>query len=372
MRAEAVDDEILMKLHPKVGLWFRERHGKFSPAQREAIPRILEGRNVLICAPTGSGKTLSAFLGILSKLAELAQNDALEDKVYCIYISPLRAVANDIRKNLLLPLREMGLEGTIRVGVRTGDTPKKEKSQMVKQPPHILITTPESFTLLLNSVRFQEHLKGVKYVILDEIHELCATKRGSLLSAELEFLEEIAPHFVRIGLSATQSPIEKIGMFLGGYSPRKPRAVEILNLETAKEYEVRIIYPEGIGNKGREETILQIARICAQIIASHKTVLIFTNTRKLTEEFVQVLRSLGIGAVDAHHGSLSRKRRLETEESLKKGELRAVVTSTSLELGIDIGSVDCVIQISSPKSISKAIQRFGRAGHTLGGISKGY
>ncbi|MEM3493518.1 MAG: helicase-related protein [Thermoplasmata archaeon] len=243
---------------------------------------------------------------------------------------------------------------------------------MVKQPPHILITTPESFTLLLNSVRFQEHLKGVKYVILDEIHELCATKRGSLLSAELEFLEEIAPHFVRIGLSATQSPIEKIGMFLGGYSPRKPRAVEILNLETAKEYEVRIIYPEGIGNKGREETILQIARICAQIIASHKTVLIFTNTRKLTEEFVQVLRSLGIGAVDAHHGSLSRKRRLETEESLKKGELRAVVTSTSLELGIDIGSVDCVIQISSPKSISKAIQRFGRAGHTLGGISKGY
>ncbi|MCX8174331.1 MAG: DEAD/DEAH box helicase [Thermoplasmata archaeon] len=366
------DKDILEKLHPEIRDWFRQRHGKLAPAQKAAIPRILEGKNVLICAPTGSGKTLSAFLGILGKLTELAKKGLLEDRVYCIYISPLRAVANDIRKNLLLPLKEMGLEETIRVAVRTGDTPKKEKTGMLKHPPHILITTPESFTLLLNSVRFQENLKGVEYVILDEIHELCATKRGALLSAELEFLEELSPKFVRIGLSATQSPIVEIGKFLGGYTGNNPRKVEILNLEGAKEYDLKIIYPEGIGNKTREEGLLQIARICAEVIEKHRTVIIFTNTRKLTEEFVQVLRSLEILAIDAHHGSLSRKRRLETEDSLKRGELRAVVTSTSLELGIDIGTADCVIQISSPKSISKAIQRFGRAGHTLGGKSKGY
>ncbi|MEM3397108.1 MAG: DEAD/DEAH box helicase [Thermoplasmata archaeon] len=374
MRAEVLttDKEILKKLHPKIASWFRARHRHLAPAQKEAIPRILESRNVLICAPTGSGKTLSAFLGILSKLMTLAEKGLLEDRVYCIYISPLKAVANDVRKNLLLPLSEMMLDETIRVAVRTGDTPKREKTGMLKRPPHILITTPESFTLLLNSVRFLPHLHGVEYVVLDEIHELCATKRGSLLSAELEFLEELSPGFVRIGLSATQSPIGEIGKFLGGYSGRKPRNVEILNLGTTKEYELKIIFPRGIGNKSKEEGILQIARICAQIIEKHRTVMIFTNTRKLTEEFVQVLRSLGIVAIDAHHGSLSRKRRLETEDSLKKGELRAVVTSTSLELGIDIGSADCVIQISSPKSISKAIQRFGRAGHFLGGSSKGY
>ncbi|MGC8912322.1 MAG: DEAD/DEAH box helicase [Thermoplasmata archaeon] len=369
---EQQSEIIIQMLHPHVGNWFKSKYGKLSEPQIQAIPRILNRKNVLVCAPTGSGKTLSAFLGILSNLAALNEKGKLENRVYCIYISPLKAVANDIRKNLILPLEEMGLEGNIRVSVRTGDTPQKEKIKMLKNAPHILITTPESFTILLNSRRFQEHLNKVEYVILDEIHELCASKRGTLLSAELEILEELSPGFVRIGLSATQSPIEEIAKYLGGFSARKPRRVEILNLDTSREYEIQIIYQPGIENKPRAEANLLIAKICAEIINRHRTVMIFTNTRKHTEELVQVLRGLGITAIDAHHGSLSRKRRLETEDSLKKGELRAVVTSTSLELGIDIGSVDCIIQISSPKSISKAIQRFGRAGHTLGGISMGY
>jgi len=363
--------EILRKLNERVASWFISKYGTLSEAQVAAVPHILAGKNVLVCAPTGSGKTLSAFLAILSKLADLRDNGKLENCVYCVYISPLKAVANDIRKNLLTPLEEMKLADEIRVSVRTGDTPQKEKHAMLKLSPHILITTPESFTILLNSRRFAENLKHVEYVIIDEIHDICGTKRGMLLSAELEFLREISKNFVRIGLSATQSPIETIARFLGGFSGTKPRNVQVVNLDTYKDYDLSIILPPGIENMGVRDANMQIAQVCASIIREHRTVLIFTNTRRLTEELVNILRGMGVVAIDAHHGSMSRKRRLETEDALKKGELRAVVTSTSLELGIDVGSIDCVIQISSPKSISKAIQRFGRSGHTLTGRAKG-
>ncbi|WP_369611680.1 ATP-dependent helicase [Sulfurisphaera javensis] len=375
------DDEILRMLTPQVANWFKEKYGSFTPPQRGAIPLIKMNKNVLVSSPTGSGKTLAAFLGILDTLIDLGYKGNLDDKIYAIYISPLRALNNDMRRNLFEPLQELKQKyqdlPEIRIGVRTSDTTSYEKQKMLRLPPHILITTPESFGISLVSPKFREKLAEVKWIIIDEIHELANSKRGAYLMGMIEIYQSLVAknELTRIGLSATVSPLDEVAKFLVG----RDREYNIIDARFVKPTDIRVVSPVKDLVHATEDEISQgIYSYLVEEIKKHKTTLIFTNTRSAAERVSYKLRKIfetekifDSDVVAAHHSSLSRDVRLEVEEKLKRGELKVVVSSTSLELGIDIGYIDLVILLSSPKSVSRLLQRIGRAGHNIRNVSKG-
>ncbi|MGD8238020.1 MAG: DEAD/DEAH box helicase [Armatimonadota bacterium] len=373
-----------------VAEWMRRTFEAPTEAQRLAWPVIADGKNTLVFSPTGSGKTLAAFLWAINELVELGEGDDLPGKPYVVYISPLRALANDVEKNLLVPLEEMrGISDEqetpfpdIRVSVRTGDTLQRDRQRMLRRPPHILITTPESFYLLLTS-RFREHLDQVRYVIVDEIHHLCGDKRGAHLAISLERLAELVADggedgFLRIGLSATQSPVEEIARFLVGFDDSgAERDCTIVDLGVHRNIDLQVIAPvPNLVEAKPEEVWDAIYAELYELICTHRTTLIFCNSRHLTERVAAKLNMLAEAReaelrIGAHHGSMSRVFRLEMEDNLKSGALRAIVATSSLELGIDIGHLDLVCQIESPKRVAAGLQRVGRAGHLLGLTSKG-
>ena len=386
---EPSDEEVYALLKPYVAEWFRRRYGSFTPPQRMAIPEIKAGRNVLISSPTGTGKTLAVFLALLDTLYDYGERGELSDTVYVVYVSPLRALNNDMRRNLLEPIngirsvaKEMGYDlPEIRVAVRTSDTSPTEKQRMLRNPPHILITTPESLSIILVAPKFREKLRSVKWVVVDEIHELASNKRGSHLSLSIERLEHLVGRpLVRIGLSATIAPLREVALFLVGYDDTgKPRPCRIVDARFTKPVDIRVICPvKDLVHSSAEEVNEAIYRVLLDLVKKHRTTLVFTNTRSATERVVYKLRKilekegvLDADLVEAHHSSLSRDVRLEVEEKLKKGELKVVVSSTSLELGIDIGWIDLVVLLSSPKSVSRLLQRVGRSGHHIREVSKG-
>ncbi|WP_297487163.1 ATP-dependent helicase [Thermococcus sp.] len=382
---EYTDDEIFSILSDPVREWFKRKFGSFTPPQRYAVLEIHKGENVLISSPTGSGKTLSAFLSAINELILLGKEGKLEDRIYVLYVSPLRALNNDIKRNLEGPLaeikevaKELGYDlPEIRVGIRTSDTSSYEKSKMLKRPPHILITTPESLAIALNAPKFRERLKTVKYLIIDEVHALAENKRGSHLALSVERLQEMAEReFVRIGLSATIHPLEEIAKFIFGFDDDgKPRPGLIVDVSFAKQTEIRVesVVEDLIYTPASVLSDALYSRL-AELVREHRTTLIFTNTRSGAERVAFNLKKRYPefeGLIEAHHSSLSREVRLDVEEKLKRGELKAVVSSTSLELGIDIGTIDLVVLIGSPKSVNRALQRIGRAGHRLHEVSKG-
>ncbi|MCK4757762.1 MAG: DEAD/DEAH box helicase, partial [Thermoplasmata archaeon] len=373
--------QVLGSMLPLIQAWFDSKFDDVTEPQAFAIPIIHERKNVLISSPTGSGKTLTAFLSIINELLLKQNKGELEDKIYCVYVSPLKALANDIDKNLKQPLAELGELAAemgeeapgIRVGVRTGDTTSYERQKMARKPPHILITTPESLAIVLTTPKFSENLKSAEWLITDEIHEMCNSKRGSMLSVTLERLQSrIGKEATRIGLSATQSPIEEIGKFLGGYSGRKMRDVYLVQAEGGKDFDIKVVTPvNDITSLPFEIVNARMYEKLKEMVDDTRTTLVFTNTRSGTEQVMLKLGELGLENIAAHHGSLSRETRLDVEDRLKDGELKAVISSTSLELGIDIGTIDLVCQIGSPKSIAKGLQRVGRSGHGVGEESKG-
>ncbi len=373
--------QIFKTLHPWVRQWFDSQFEDFTPAQKKSIIDIHKNNNILISSPTGSGKTLTAFLSVISELTSLAEKDKLEDKVYCIYISPLKSLDNDIEKNLDEPLKRIekiaGKKLGIRKAVRTGDTSQYQRQKMLKKPPHILITTPETLSILLVAPKFRGKLSHVKYVIIDEIHSLAENKRGVHLSLSLERLQHLIGQYTRIGLSATVSPLEEVARFLAGYEYGVERNCKIVNVNYLKELDIEVMCPvSDIILADEEDTRLGMYDLLDDLIWENKTTLIFTNTRSGTERVVYNLKKMypmhyTDSNIMAHHSSLSKDVRLETENKLKKGELRAVVSSTSLELGIDIGYIDLVVLINSPKSVARALQRIGRSGHRLHEKSRG-
>ncbi len=364
--------------HPAVATWFERRFGEPTEPQSQGWPVIQEGHNTLIASPTGSGKTLSAFLCAIDGLVKTALSRGLEESTRVLYISPLKALANDIQTNLLSPLAEiqeraedMGLElPSIRPLVRTGDTPASQRRRMITRPPHILVTTPESLYILLTSESGRRMLSGVRTVIVDEIHALARDKRGSHLLLSLERLEALVSRpLQRIGLSATQKPIEDMARFLFGPS----RNGRIVDIGHRRRLDLSVVTPgqelEAVASGGLWQEVYD--RL-ADLIREHRTTLIFVNTRRLAERVTHHLTErLGEKSVATHHGSLAREIRLETEKRLKRGELSAVVATASLELGIDVGTVDLVCQIGSTRSIALALQRIGRSGHWKGAIPKG-
>ncbi|WGI17790.1 ATP-dependent helicase [Methanonatronarchaeum sp. AMET-Sl] len=360
----------------KFGRYFDVNDGYFTPPQRGAIPNIHRGENTLVCAPTGSGKTLSSFASIINELYKLSREDELENTVYCLYISPLKSLANDIHRNLVEPLRgieeisrERGYENDdIRHAIRHGDTPKSERAKMLDKTPHILNTTPETLAILINSPKFKEKLKTVRWVIVDEIHSLAEGKRGVHLSLSLERLQAMADQeFVRIGCSATVEPVEEVAKFLVGSG----RDYEVVDTRFIRDMELELRCPTNdLINTDPEKISDVLYRELHTLIQGHENTLIFTNTRSGAERVLKNLRSkFPEHYVDentgCHHGSLGREKRMEIEEKLKHGEIDFVTTSTSLELGVDMPHLDLVVQIGSPKSVSKLLQRIGRSGHSL-------
>ena len=367
----------LNTLHPIVRDWFAQHFGSATEPQERAWPLIRSGENVLISAPTGSGKTLAAFLICLDDLVRAALDGSLPDSTQVLYVSPLKALSNDIHKNLDIPLSgiatlaaERGLMlPVIRTAVRTGDTPVSERQRMVKQPPHILVTTPESLFILLTADRSRQALRSIKTVIVDEIHAMADDKRGAHLAlslARLDALVEkaVGPRPQRIGLSATVRPIETVARFL---APDEHAKVTVIDHGHRRAMDVAVEVPQDeLGPVASNEMWQEIYDRIAALINDHRTTLVFVNTRRLAERVAHHLAErLGEEAVLAHHGSLSRKLRLTAEEKLKTGKLKAVVATASLELGIDIGTVDLVCQIGSPRSIAVALQRIGRSGHQV-------
>ncbi|MEM0449680.1 MAG: ATP-dependent helicase [Methanomassiliicoccales archaeon] len=374
-------EQVLGLMEPLIEEWFTSKFEDLTEPQAYAIPIIHRRESVLVSSPTGSGKTMTAFLSIINELFKYAKAGKLEEKIYCVYVSPLKALANDINRNLEQPLQEIAELArrehadmpNIRVGVRTGDTSQAERQRMLKRPPHILITTPESLALALAAPKFREKFTGVEYVILDEIHEVCDSKRGAFLSLTLERLQELCGKGVtRIGLSATLAPIEEIAQFLAGYEDGRPREVKLVEVRTRKNLDLKVLCPaEDMTSLSYEITNSKMYDMLKEMIDQHQSTIVFTNTRSGTENVVYKLKERGLESVEAHHGSLSKETRLDVEERLKSGQLKCVVSSTSLELGIDIGFVDLVCQIGSPKSVAKGMQRVGRSGHSQGKTSKG-
>jgi ATP-dependent helicase Lhr and Lhr-like helicase len=365
--------------HPIVREWFLERFASPTEPQELGWPHILARRATVISAPTGSGKTLAAFLACIDRLVRKALTGALQDQTEVLYISPLKALGNDIQKNLELPLGEILhkaaerglLMPEIRVGVRTGDTLMHERRNMLVRPPHILVTTPESLYILLTAERSRAILRNIETVIVDEIHAVADDKRGAHLALSLERLEALLPHPpVRIGLSATQKPIETIAHFLSGNGRPDP---VIVDTGHGRRLDIAIEVPQSeLGPVASNEMWGEIYDRIAALVLQHRSTLVFVNTRRLSERVSHHLAErLGKEAVAAHHGSLSRKLRLTAERKLKAGEVRVLVATASLELGIDIGYVDLVCQIGSPRAIAVALQRIGRAGHWRGAIPKG-
>lgn len=356
---------------PVIEKWFADRFGAPSPPQQQGWPEISTGKNVLIAAPTGSGKTLAAFLCAIDSL--MRQGDTLPDETQVLYVSPLKALSNDIRKNLQQPLLEIGsLEPflpEVRVLVRTGDTPQSERASMIRRPPHILVTTPESLYILLTSAGGRNLLRPVRTVIVDEIHSVARDKRGSHLALSLERLQALTGNLQRIGLSATQKPIEDMAHLLAGAG----RECKVVDAGTFRELDLAVELPRSpLSAVCSHEVWEEIYERIAELIGEHHTTLIFVNTRKLAERVSgRLTKVLGEDQVSCHHGSLSKERRLKAEHSLKEGKLRALVATASLELGIDIGDVDLVIQIGAAKSIAVFLQRIGRSGHALRKTPKG-
>ena len=365
--------------HPLVQEWFVRRFSTPTEPQAQGWPHILAGKTTLISAPTGSGKTLAAFLICIDALVRKALSGELIDRTEVLYVSPLKALSNDIQKNMETPLGEIlllaGERGMlmpeIRAAVRTGDTLAHERRAMLVRPPHILVTTPESLYILLTAAKSREILKSVETVIVDEIHAVADDKRGAHLALSLERLNQLTgKRLTRIGLSATQKPIETVAHFLTGSDSSAPVIVQIGH---RRQMDLAVEVPSSeLGPVSSNEMWGEIYDRLTQLANQHSSILIFVNTRRLAERVAHNLAErLGRDAVAAHHGSLSRKLRLAAERKLKAGEIRALVATASLELGIDIGSVDLVCQIGSPRSISVGLQRIGRAGHWRGAIPKG-
>jgi ATP-dependent helicase Lhr and Lhr-like helicase len=365
--------------HPVVAEWFVRRFGSPTEPQEAGWPEILAGRTTLIAAPTGSGKTLAAFLACIDRLVRKALAGQLEDRTEVLYISPLKALGNDIQKNLEAPLGEIlqlaserGLMmPEIRTAVRTGDTLMHERQKMLKRPPHILVTTPESLYILLTAEKSRRILRDVETVIVDEIHAVAGDKRGAHLLLSLERLEAVtAKPPVRIGLSATQKPIEQIAEFLNGSERPSPVIVDVGH---KRELDLAIeVPPMELGPVATNEMWDTIYDRIAELSREHRSTLVFVNTRRQVERVsLNLAERIGEEFVAAHHGSLARKIRLEAERRLKNGEIKILVATASLQLGIDIGFVDLVCQIESPRSIAVGLQRIGRAGHWRGAIPKG-
>ncbi len=368
----------LHHFHPAVTGWFSAAFGEPTAAQAAAWPAIAAGRHTLIAAPTGSGKTLAAFLAAIDSLVRQAADGTLEAGVQVVYVSPLKALSNDIRRNLEEPLagcrarlQQLGLGDTeIRSQVRTGDTPQSERSAMLKDPPHILVTTPESLYLLLTSESGRRMLSTTRTVIVDEIHAVAATKRGSHLALSLERLADVAEGpLQRVGLSATQKPIEEVAHFLTGTDA----GCAIIDAGHIRERDLALVLPDSpLEAVMSHEVWSTLYDRIAQLIEQHRTTLIFANTRRMVERMTRHLSErIGAEHIAAHHGSLAKEQRLDAEQRLKSGQLRALVATASLELGIDIGDVELVCQIGSPRSISAFLQRVGRANHAVHGVPKG-
>ena len=360
--------------------WFFSKFKNFSLPQLFGVLEIHNKNNILITAPTGSGKTLTATLAIINELVMLADYGLLEDKVYCVYINPLRSLSRDLEVNLKKPIQEIqelakryGKKIEIRINSRTGDTSALDKAKMLKKPPHIIISTPESLALMLTSPKFKELLKDVKYCIVDEIHALAENKRGVDLSLSLERMQYFCnEEFVRIGLSATISPLEDVAKFLVG----SDRPCKIASVEFKKKIDLKVLSPlPDLIDTTHEQKHNALYNLLDNLIQSHRTTLIFTNTRSATERVVHHLKEKFprkyIGNIGAHHGSLSKRVRESIEKRLRNGELKVIVCSTSLELGIDIGYIDLVICLGSPKSVARLLQRIGRSGHALHETIKG-
>ena len=394
--------------HPAVAQWFAATFPAPTPPQLDAWPAIQSGEHALIAAPTGSGKTLAAFLAAIDSLVRQAVSGRLQDAVQVVYVSPLKALSNDVRRNLEQPLAgineqlaQLGLPNIeIRAQVRTGDTPQSERTAMRKHPPHILVTTPESLYLLLTSDSGREMLKTTQTVIIDEIHAVVATKRGAHLSLSLERLAGLCSHpLQRIGLSATQKPIEEVAEFLVGNHPApsplrgesegtsiartdnffafkddsgKSRC-RIIDSGHIRDRDLALLLPDApLEAVMSGEVWTDIYDKLAALIATHHTTLVFANTRRMVERVTRHLSErLGDANVAAHHGSLAKEQRFDAEQRLKQGTLKAMVATASLELGIDIGDVELVCQLGSPRSIATFLQRVGRANHSVGGVPKG-
>ena len=370
----------LETFHPVVRDWFARRFGAPTDAQAHGWPAIASGRHTLIAAPTGSGKTLAAFLSGLDALVKQAlDGGGLPDATQIVYVSPLKALANDVQRNLIAPLDEIRAAAEqggaplpeIRVAVRTGDTPQKERALHARKPPHVLITTPESLFILLTSERGRNALKSARTLILDELHAVAPNKRGSHLALSVERLARLAERpLTRIGLSATQKPIEEVARFLTGGSGD----CAIVNVGHRRAMDIAVEMPRDyeLGPIATHEMWAQTLDRVAELAGEHETTLVFVNTRRLVERVAHLLSDrLGEDNVAAHHGSLSRETRQDAERRLKEGQVKVCVASASLELGIDVGDVDLVCQIASPRNIGVALQRVGRSGHFLGGVPKG-
>jgi ATP-dependent helicase Lhr and Lhr-like helicase len=374
----------LPRFHPTVRKWFKETFGKPSDPQRLGWPAIASGEHTLILAPTGTGKTLAAFLWELNELISRGAKEPLPNAVHLLYISPLKALNNDIQRNLDRPLTELRQRFAalgkdfpeIRVAVRTGDTPQSARARMLRKSPHILITTPESLNIMLTTLKGRGMFSGVRAVIVDEIHALAGTKRGAHLALTLERLEALVekpPQ--RIGLSATQRPLDEVARFLGGCQPDAAqhfRPVTIVDCGMTKQMEISVESPVADLNNVGGSIWPAVAPLVLKHIQSSRTTLVFVNNRAQAEKIAARVNKLADEEIALpYHGSLARERRFALEERLKAGSLRALVTTSSLELGIDIGSVDLVIQLQSPKRVAAALQRIGRAGHTLNVASRG-
>ena len=377
--------DVLGTFHPLVGGWFRDRFGEPTEPQLAGWPRIAAGEDVLIAAPTGSGKTLAAFLACLDRLIRrgLATPGPLGDAIEILYVSPLKALSNDVQRNLEQPLAELAeraaREGMklpeIRVATRTGDTPAAERARLAKHPPHILVTTPESLFILLTTVSGRAALARVRTIIVDEIHAIAGDKRGAHLALSLERLDRLvvqttgAPP-VRVGLSATQRPIERIARLLVG--TRRPLP-HIVDGGHRRELDLAIeITDDELGAVASHEQFGRVYDRIAELVLAHRSTLVFVNTRRLVERTAAALEQrLGEEHVAAHHGSMSRALRLAAEQKLKYGRVKCAVATASLELGIDVGAVDLVVQLGSPRSIATLLQRVGRSGHRLGATPKG-
>jgi ATP-dependent helicase Lhr and Lhr-like helicase len=369
---------------PFVERWFSATFSEATVPQRQGWAAIASGRDTLIVAPTGSGKTLASFLWALDHLHRLGLDGRLEDRVYVVYISPLRALNNDIEKNLREPLAGIraaaaadGLQlPEIRVAVRTGDTLAAARQAMTRRPPHVLITTPESLYILLTSQGFRPALAGTRFVIVDEVHALMASKRGAHLALSLERLQalvadrEPGARPQRIGCSATVRPVEEALAFLTGTTARDP---VLIDAGFARDLDVQVVSPVDDFLTSTSDTVWDAAlQQLAELVEAHRTTLVFAQSRRSAERLARDLNDrIADGRVAAHHGSLSRRARLEAENRLKAGELRALVATSSLELGIDVGAIDLVVQVQSPRNVAAALQRVGRAGHLLSRTSKG-
>jgi ATP-dependent Lhr-like helicase len=375
----------LDSLSPATRSWFERAFGSPTPAQELAWPAIATGAHVLVQAPTGSGKTLAAFLQGIDRLT-----DAPGEGLRLLYVSPLKALNYDIERNLRGPLA--GLRSSLAVGVRTGDTPQRDRQRMLRQRPDVLITTPESLYLLLTS-QGREMLRGVETVILDEVHAVAGTKRGAHLALSLERLERVATQpFQRIGLSATQRPLAEIGRWVVGSGGE----IALVDAGQRKELDLEVVIPvedlrdldagnrlsqpvvqDGVemdpGYEANSHSIWpSIYPALLDLVRAHRSTIVFVNNRRLAERLALRINELAEEEVArAHHGSLAREQRVLIEEELKAGRIPCLVATSSLELGIDMGAVDLVVQVESPKSVARGLQRVGRAGHELGAVSKG-